>query len=254
MWQSEFRRGAQIVDVGVFAVVPRGMGGGRPRHHDVGAHAVDTGRRADFGDPEQCRVGELDSGQDRLGVLDPITQPLFGIRVPRAEGLRVRIELQSPADHVGAQCRVLRCGDLDGETEAVEQLRTQLALFGIHGADEHEPRRVGDRDAVAFHGDGAHGGGIEEQVDQMVVQQIDLVDVENPAVRLGQKARFEVHGALAERLFEVDRSGHAVLGGPDGKLDQPHGPGLHRLRRRRTSRRVRRDSARPDRWRSGPRR
>ena len=120
MWQCEFGGGSQIVDVRVFAVVPGGVGGGGARHDDVGSHTVDTGRRADFGDPEQCRIGELDSGQDRLGVLDPIAKPLFGIRVMGAEGLRVCVELQSPAHDFGALRRVPRRGDLDGEAEAVE--------------------------------------------------------------------------------------------------------------------------------------
>jgi hypothetical protein len=227
MRQSQFRRDAQVVDVRVFAAVPRGMGRRRPGHHDVGAHAVDAGSRAYFGDLEQCSVGELNQVQDRLGVLDPITKPLFGIRILGAKGLRVGVEQQSSAHHLSAQCRVARRGHLDGEAEAVEQLRPQLTFFGIHRADEHELRRVGHRDAVAFDGDGTHGGRIEEQVDQMVVQEIDLVDVQDPAMRIGQQTRLEAHRAIAQRLLEVDRSRHAVLGGADRKFDQSHRPGFH---------------------------
>ena len=120
MWQCKFGGRPQIVDVRVVAVVPGGVGGGGARHDDVGSHAVDTGRRADFGDPEQCRIGELDAGQDRLGVLDPIAKPLFGIRVTGPEGLRVGVELQSPAHDLGTLRRIPRRGNLDGETEAVE--------------------------------------------------------------------------------------------------------------------------------------
>ncbi len=160
-------------------------------------------------------------------MLDPITKPLFGFGIPGAEGLRVGIEQQSSAHHLGAQRRVARRGHLDGEAEAVEQLRPQLTFFGIHRADEYELRRVGYRYAVALHGDGTHGGRIEEQVDQMVVQEIDLVDVQDPAMRIGQQTRFEAHRAIAQRLLEVDRSRHAVLGGADGKFDQSYGPGFH---------------------------
>ena len=87
---------------------------------------------------------------------------------------------------------------------------------------------MGDGYAVAFHGDGAHGGRIEEQIDQVVVQKVDFVDVEDSAVRLGQQARLEVHRAVGQRLFEVDGSCDAILGGSDGKLHQAHRPGLHR--------------------------
>jgi hypothetical protein len=64
MWESEFGSGAQILDVRLLAVVPRGVRGGGPRHDDVGSHAIDTGSRADFGDLEQYCVSELDSSQD----------------------------------------------------------------------------------------------------------------------------------------------------------------------------------------------
>ena len=140
VWESEPGSGAQIFDVRLIAVVPRGVRGGGPRHDDVGSHAVDTGRRADFGDLEQYYVSELDSSQDRLGMFNPDTKPLFGIRVLSSEGLRVRVEQQPSAHHLGALCRVPRCGHLDGQTEAVEQLRPQLALLGIHRSHQHELR------------------------------------------------------------------------------------------------------------------
>ncbi len=227
MWESEFGSGAQIFDVRLLPVVPRGVGGTGPRHDDVGSHAVYTGRRADFGDLEQYRVSELDSGQDRLGPLNSDTKPLFGIRVLSSESLRVRVERQSSPHDLGALCRVPRCGNLDGQTEAVEQLGPQLALLGIHRPDEHELRRVGDRYAVALHADGPHGGRVEQEIDEMVVQQVDFVDVQDPAMRICQQTRLEVDGAVAQRLLEIDRTCDAILRRADGQLDQSHRPGFH---------------------------
>ena len=78
---------------------------------------------------------------------------------------------------------------VDGEPEPVEQLRPQLALFGVHGADQHEAGLVAVRDAVALDVRAAHRGGVEQHVDQVVVQQVDLVDVEHAAVGAGQQSR-----------------------------------------------------------------
>ena len=86
---------------------------------------------------------------------------------------------------------------------------------------------MGDGYAVALDGDGPHCGRVEQQVDQVVVQEVDLVDVQDAAMRLGQQTRLEVHGAVAQRLLEIDRTRHTILRRADGKLDQSYGPGFH---------------------------
>ena len=78
---------------------------------------------------------------------------------------------------------------VDGEAEPVQQLRPQFTLFGVHGADQHEPGLVAVRDAVAFDVHPAHRRGVEQHVDEVVVQEVDLVDVQHAAVRAGQQAR-----------------------------------------------------------------
>jgi hypothetical protein len=84
---------------------------------------------------------------------------------------------------------------------------------------------VADRDAFAFHGRPAGGGGVQQQIDQMVVQQIDFVDVEDAAVRGGQQPRLVAHLAGAQSLLEVQGADDAVLGRAHGELDQPSRPG-----------------------------
>src|SRR5207245_9989273 len=46
--------------------------------------------------------------------------------------------------------RVADAFDIDAQTEAIEQLRPQLALLGIHGPDEDEARGVAERNAFAL--------------------------------------------------------------------------------------------------------
>ena len=49
----------------------------------------------------------------------------------------------------------------------------------------------------------AHRGGVEQEVDQVVAEQVDLVDVEDAAVRRGQQAGLERSGAGREGPLEV---------------------------------------------------
>ena len=130
--------------------------------------------------------------------------------------MRVRVEQQPSAHHLGSLRRLARCGNLDGEAEAVEQLGPQLALLRIHRPDEHEFGRVGDGYAVALHRDGAHRGRIEQQVDQMVVQQIDLVDVQDaamrPASRPGSKCTAPSLSACWRSIEPATRSSVAPTG------------------------------------------
>ena len=54
----------------------------------------------------------------------------------------------------------------------------------------------------------------------MVVQQVDLVDVKQAAVGRGQHARLEVALAALDRLLDVQRADHPVLGGADRQIDK----------------------------------
>ncbi|MNC58023.1 hypothetical protein D3C75_1077280 [compost metagenome] len=54
------------------------------------------------------------------------------------------------------------------QTEAVEQLRTQLAFFGVHGANQNETGTVAVGNAVTLYTVGAAGSHIEQKIDQGV--------------------------------------------------------------------------------------
>ena len=123
-------------------------------------------------------------------------------------------------DDVGPHVDVARRPHVDGEPEPVQQLRTQLALFGVHRADQDEPGLVAVRDAVAFDVHPAHRGGVEQHVDEVVVQQVDLVDVQHAAVRARQQTRREGVLAVAQHALQIQRADHPVLGGADGQLDE----------------------------------
>ena len=106
----------------------------------------------------------------------------------------------------------------------VGELRPQLALLGVHRADEQEARRVGDRDPLALDDVDPERGGVEQHVREVVVEQVDLVDVEDPAVRLGEQPRLERLLALAQRPRDVDRARDPVLGRVQRQVDDAPAP------------------------------
>ncbi len=108
------------------------------------------------------------------------------------------------------------------QAEAVEQLRAQLAFLGIHGPDEDESRRVRERHALPLDRVHAHRGSVQQHVHDVVVEEVDLVDVQDVAVGLGEDARFEAPGPRSQRRLDVDGAYNAVFRGVDRQLDDAH--------------------------------
>jgi len=77
-----------------------------------------------------------------------------------------------------------------------------------------------DRDPLALDDVDAHRGRVEQDVAEVVVEQVDLVDVEDPAVGLREEAGSERQHPLAERPGDVERARDAVLGGVERQRHQ----------------------------------
>ena len=92
-------------------------------------------------------------------------------------------------------------------------------------------------------------GGVEQQIDEVVVQQVDLVDVEEAAVGGGEQPGLEGLHAFGQRAFEVEGADEPVLGRADRQLDEPG-----RAAASRRAGGVRAVRARPGRARAGRRR
>jgi hypothetical protein len=176
--------------------VPRREGDGRAGHDDVGAQAVDVERRAHSRDLTQRRVGQLHPRKSLASRRDALGELGVGVGPVPREALRVCVVREPAAHDLCPLDRVAGRRHLDRESEAVEQLRAQLPLLGVHRPDEQEARRVRDRDALALDVGAAHRRCVEEQVDEVVVEQVDLVDVEHSAVRSREQARLESLAAL----------------------------------------------------------
>jgi hypothetical protein len=215
------------VDVGLGddgAGLVGGQGGGRLVDRQVGAEAVGPLPGAAGAERLQDRLRHDHLGEQALGPGDLLAFEAIGGLPAGAEPGRVGLEGQAAADDLGAVGRVGHRLDLDGQAEAVEQLGAEVPLLRVHRADQDEAGRVAERQALALDVVDAHGGGVQEQVDQVVAQQVDLVDVEDAAVGRGQQPRLEGAGAGGQGALEVQAADDAVLGGADGQVDQGDGP------------------------------
>src|SRR6202521_1766594 len=176
---------------------------------ELGERAKDPGRHDD-----------MREANDRLG--DP--RPNLGILLgePLAEFGRVRFPFLPPLDDLDPLPDVLDAFDIDRQTESVEQLRAEVAFFRVHRPDQDEACRMPDRNTFALHHVYTHGCGIQQHIDQVVVEQVDLVDVQDVAVCLGQDARLEAALAALDCGLDVDRPDDPVLRGVDRQLDDTH--------------------------------
>ena len=77
-------------------------------------------------------------------------------------------------------------------------------------------------DSFAFNQVRARGRAVQQGVHQVVVQQVDFVDIEQPAVRRRQQAWLELALAAGQRRFQVQRADHAVLGGRHRQIHDAH--------------------------------
>ena len=110
--------------------------------------------------------------------------------------------------------------NIDGKRKPIEQLRPQIAFFGIHRADEDEARRVAERDAFALDHVDAHRRRVEQQIDHVIVEQVHFVHVQQAAIRRSQHARLEAANALLNRLLDVERAHHAIFRGAHRQIDE----------------------------------
>ena len=217
------RGGAADVLLGDLAgAVEGGEGAGGARADDVAAHPVDPELRAGGGDPQQLALGQPDGRQPRARVGDALCQRALLVRPARAERRRVLLVGEPAADDLGADRRVGGRADVDAKGEAVQELRAQIALLDVHGPDEDEAGVVLGRDRLALDARDRGRGGVEQRVDEVVGQQVDLVDVEDPLVGAGQQPGLE--GLLAgQGARQVQGAHEPVQGGAERQLDQRGG-------------------------------
>ena len=144
----------------------------------------------------------------------------FLVVLPTAcEPTRVGVVVEPTPDDLGASVRVRLAVHLDAQSEPVQQLGAQSTFLRVHGPDQDESAGQGGRQALPLHPERT-GARVDDEVDEVVVEEVDLVDVEHPAVDLAQQARLEYWPARRQGGLQVESSDETILGGAQGQ--RPH--------------------------------
>jgi hypothetical protein len=196
-------------------------GASRPAQRQVGAEPLDVGRQAALAQGMKHFPADGHPREQLLSLDDALRLRRVGGLPGGGEAVGVGLEGEAPPYRLGALGRVGEVGDVHHQAEAVEQLRPQVALLRVHGADQDEVRRVAQRQPLALDPVDTAGSGIEEDVHEVVGQQVNLVDVQDAAVGRRQEAGLESAFAT-QRLFQVQCPEHPVLGSAQRQFDQRH--------------------------------
>ena len=201
-----------------------------PVADDITANTVDIDHATELTDLQSDVTRGVHLGQELPGLGELLPElVLLG-----AHGLdelgRVLLVGDPIEGQLGPLVHVEQRADVDAESKAIEELRSELSLGRVPGPDHDELGRVHDGHTLALDRVLSSGGGVQHHVDQPVVQQVDLVDVEDAPVGLGEQPRLVRLDAFAQRLLNVNRSADPVLRGSQGQLDE-RGLGLGRRQR-----------------------
>src|SRR6185312_2597646 len=143
------------------------------------------------------------------------------------EALGIGLPFQPPFDDLCTRTWIQWRPHLHHHPEAVEQLWTQLALLLIHRTQQGDPRGMLHREPFALHAVDAHRRDIQQNVNEVVRQKVDLIDVENPAVRRRQQAGLKRLSSILQRPFKIEAAEHTVLTGSQGQIYERYRGRLH---------------------------
>ncbi len=220
MQQSQRGHRRQVVGFDLQAPVPGGAGAGGADHGQVGAvslHMVGGGNLHREG---LHMAGHHHRRQALAGLGDAQREALGLGRVLGPEGGGVGHIGLARAHELTTELHILLTTHRHRQGEAVEQLRPQFALFGVHAADQGETRFVAVTQPLALDQIDPRLAAIEQTLDQVVVEQVDLVDVEDALVHPLQEAGFENRPALVQRCLEIEAAEDPVLGRAQRQVDE----------------------------------
>ena len=144
--------------------------------------------------------------------------------------------MQAPFDDLSTLVYILFPRYIHHKAKAVDELRTQVTLLRVHGADQHKARRVRIGDSLSLDGVDAHRSRIQQHVHNVVIQQVDLIHIQDISVCRRQDSGLKFLFAVLERVLHVQRSNHSILGGADRQVDNSHPPDGYFLLRLLTAR------------------
>jgi hypothetical protein len=218
--QRELRHRVHVTREDLAVLVPGSMGAGSAQHGQVGADAVHPGGMAELGGVRHAGAVERQGPSALAGLVTALDEHALLAGEGGRKGVGVALEGEPPQHDLGARRGCDHAVRLHRQAKAIEQLRAQLAFLGIHGADQHEARRVHVGNTVPLDHVLAGGRGVEQQVHERVGQQVHLVHVEDAVVGPSEQARRELHLPLPQRFAQIERAGDALLRRAERQLDE----------------------------------
>ncbi len=183
----------------------------RTIQRQIRAQPVDVRLEANPHGQRQQWVGHFYPGDVVAGVTEARAECLLPIRPVLRKSPRVGVERNAATYHLHAFRRIGRRVHHHTQSEPIHELRSQVAFLRVHRADQLESRRMADGDPFAFDRVRSRRCHVQQKVDQVIGQQIDLVDVQHPAVCQCQQPWLEVALARPQRALEVERAGDSIL-------------------------------------------
>ena len=193
-----------------------GDGAGGLVHDDVGPQPVHLVLGAYVGDQVQHVTADVDLGQQRLATQDPLPFRTFGVLPQVHESVGVGLVGDAPPHHLAPLLGGKGAVYFHRQAEPVQQLRAQVPLFGVHGSHKDELGGVANGYSFPFNVIAPHGGGVQQHVHQVVVEQIYLVDIEDAPMGGGDQPGLEAASAGLDGLLDVQGANQAVFGGTHG--------------------------------------
>ncbi|SKZ48431.1 Uncharacterised protein [Mycobacteroides abscessus subsp. abscessus] len=124
VWQSEFDADAHILLGHRRCAAQRRMCGRGACDDDVAAQSVDVEVRADACDASQFSRADLDTSHGCASGGDPVGECSFVVGIQFDEAIGIGVEVHPASNDLDAVVDLARRGDVDGQPETVEQLRT----------------------------------------------------------------------------------------------------------------------------------
>ena len=189
MTQGKFGHRIDVFKADCRGATPGGMGPCSTQPHQIGTHTVDRRCKTALGNHRERLIVQGDARQQSPCMLATLAQGRLRLCPLCAKPLGVSVKGQASTDNVCPFGRVRQTAHDHVQPKAVEQLRTQLPLFRVHGADQDKTRSMAMGDAIALDHIGTACSHIQQHIHQMVCEQIHFVDIQHTAIGLGQHTR-----------------------------------------------------------------
>jgi hypothetical protein len=123
---------------------------------------------------------------------------------PSNKSWRVVVKFHPQAHNLGSLFHAEVIRDMNFVSEAIEELRAELAFFGVHGANQHILSGDLLRDAIAFDTMHSARGRIQQRVGEVIGKQIHFVNVEDALMSLGQQSSLRAPLVFLNKLGSVN--------------------------------------------------